>query len=141
MNANIENAHLLTDRFGQWPSFHDAEIISARFERSGPDAPYLELDIHLFEMTSKVDADGHYVLKNHTLARFRFCDIELEHFSWWNCQNAILDLHISISQQHESEDNIPRRIEVAIPAAYGCDAKLRCVAVKLLSAKDFAVSP
>ena len=73
MTIQIENEHLLTDRFGYWPSFHDAEILHVRFERTGPDAPFMECDIHVFEMTSQVGADGHYVLRNHTLATLRFC--------------------------------------------------------------------
>ena len=49
MTIEIENGHLLTDRFGRWPSFHDAEVVRARFERAGEDAPFMECDIHLFE--------------------------------------------------------------------------------------------
>ncbi|MBO3269828.1 hypothetical protein F1C16_07845 [Hymenobacter sp. NBH84] len=31
--AEIENVHLITEYFGHWPSFHDAEIISVCFTR------------------------------------------------------------------------------------------------------------
>jgi hypothetical protein len=41
----IDNHELLTRIFGKWPSFHDAEVLSLRLERSGnshDDGPVLE---------------------------------------------------------------------------------------------------
>ena len=141
MTIRIENEEALTSRFGQWPSFHDAEIIRARFERDGEDAPSLECDIHLFEITGQIGANGCYVLKNHTFVTLRFCDIELEGFKWWNCQNAILGLNIEPAEPVEFVDGKVRPIQVTIPAAYGCDAQLKCMAVKVVEAKDFTEQP
>lgn len=138
MTVKIENEHLLTDRFGRWPSFHDAEIVSARFERSGPDAPFLECDIHVFEMTTEIDEAGFYILKHHTLVTLRFCDIALERFAGWNEQNALwsLDIQPAVSADQSAQDSYS--IEVDMPSSYGCEAKLWCRAVKILNARDFA---
>lgn len=128
----IENEELLTNRFGRWPSFHDAEIVRAKFERQGDDAPYLECDIHVFEMTPEVDATGHYVLKNHTLVTIRFADIDLEDFTGWNHQNVLWNLVIA-----SVEEDSDRPIQVELPSTYGCYARLKCRSVKVIKAEDF----
>jgi Immunity protein 50 len=137
MTIKIGNKNLLTDRFGYWPSFHDAEILRARFERDGPDAPWMECDIHVFEMTSEVDSAGHYVLKKHTLVTLRFCDIGLEEFKWWNHQNAISSLHIGSFENPSKYDRQDWTIGVVIGSSYGCESKLVCTEVKVISVDDF----
>jgi len=134
----IENAHLLTKRFGRWPSFHDAEVVSARFERRGEDAPFLECDIHVFETTSDVDANGHYVLKNHTLVSFRFCDIDLDSFRSWNSQNVLSDLQMDATEQNDQLDEEYRPIQVEMPSSYGCEASLKCAAIKILKVEEYS---
>lgn len=138
MKIKIDNDNLLTDRFGRWPSFHDAEVIRARFEREGLDAPFMECEIHVFEMTSEVDASGHYVLRNHTLVTLRFCNIGLEEFKWWNDQNALSGLHIEPVEESTPYDRDDWSIEVVFGSSYGCEAKLVCTTVKVIAAKDFA---
>lgn len=137
MTIQIENAHLLADRFGYWPSFHDAEIVRARFEREGSDAPWLECDIHVFEMTSEVDSGGHYVLTRHTLVTLRFCNIGLEEFKWWNHQNVISSLHIAPNVNQAEYDRQDWTIEVVIGSSYGCESKLVCTAIKVMKVADF----
>ena len=41
--SNIQNEHLLTDVFGRFPSFHDAEVIGISLNRRGRDS-YAELE-------------------------------------------------------------------------------------------------
>jgi hypothetical protein len=137
MKSKIENASLLTDRFGYWPSFHDAEIVRARFEREGPDAPWMECDIHVFEMTPEVDLEGHYVLTKHTLVTLRFCDIGLEEFKWWNHQNVISSLDIGPVEDPGEHARQEWQTEVIIGSSYGCESKLVCTAVKVIRAEDF----
>jgi hypothetical protein len=66
----IENKQFLIDRFGRWPSFHDGEVVRVKFEREGPDAPFMECDIHVFNMTDDVDGSGHYDLNIMHLSQF-----------------------------------------------------------------------
>jgi hypothetical protein len=35
----VANAHALTQIFGYWPSFHDAEVLTMCFDRAGEDGP------------------------------------------------------------------------------------------------------
>jgi len=138
--VRIENQELLIQRFGRWPSFHDAEIVRARFDREGVDAPYMECDIHVFEMTDEVDSRGCYVLKNHTLVTLRFCRVGLESFEGWNGQNVLFDLKIRPAEPGDSyEEDLP--IEVELSASYGCSAWLKCTVIKVLRAEEFKMEP
>lgn len=132
----IENEHLLISRFGCWPSFHDAEIVRARFEREGPGSPSLECDIHVFERTSEVDRSGHHILKNHTLVTFRFCDIGLECFKWWNHQNVLSGLYIGPAGPKGEDDQEDWPIEVDMPSIFGCHVKLRCRAAGIIRVEE-----
>lgn len=129
----IQNKELLVNRFGHWPSFHDAEIISMRLERAGEDAPYLEVDIHVFEMTKQIAVKGHYVLKNHTRTTFRFCEISLEYLKWFNHQNVLSDLIIQKSNSADKE----HLIDVVMLSSYGCEVKLECERIKIVSATPY----
>jgi len=133
----IENDNLLTERFGYWPSFHDAEVVRVRFEREGPDSPLMECEIHVFEPTSEIDASGRYVLRNHTLVTLRFCKIGLEEFKWWNHQNVLSGLYIGPRKESGPHDPEDWTIEVGFGSSYGCDATLVCAAVRVVDAQDF----
>lgn len=134
--VRIENQELLTQRFGRWPSFHDAEVVHVRFERGGFDAPYMECGIHVFETTSEVDARGYYVLRNRTLAILRFCQVELESFKGWNGQNVLFDLKINHAQPGTGS-TADLRIGVELSSSYGCSAFFTCGAVKVVRAEEF----
>jgi hypothetical protein len=67
--GQILNSEALTGVFGSWPSFHDAEVLRIRLNRSGPGtSPALEADIHLFEISPEVGPDGTYRQDKHTRA-------------------------------------------------------------------------
>ncbi len=71
---NIINAEKLTAIFGRWPSFHDAHLKSVVIEESGQRS--VSVLLHVFQMTSAVDAQGFYVLQNHVLATLKFRGIK-----------------------------------------------------------------
>jgi hypothetical protein len=130
----ITNEEALTDIFGHFPSFHDAEIISIHLERDGEDAPFLEAKIHVFETTDKVDAQGRYVLKNHTLVTFRFTMIVMGEIKWFNHQNVLALLDIV---EVEPEKNEGCRFQVRFPSVYGCEASFSCREVVVIAAEPF----
>jgi hypothetical protein len=103
--TRIKNEKALTDIFGRWPSFHDAEIISIYLDRSGQDGPSLEAKIHLFEMTNRVDAKGYYVLKNHILVTFRFRAYPKNGRANQGCLNLVLE-KLSRGIQDRPADNM-----------------------------------
>lgn len=59
----IENQELVTEIFGEWPSFHDAEVVSLRLDRQGEgggeDGPTLDAAIHVWRTTEEVDPRGY----------------------------------------------------------------------------------
>jgi hypothetical protein len=125
---------LLTDIFGYWPSFHDAEIKWLRLDISAPEGahgPVLEFAIHCFEMTDKVAPSGAYVLQKHTLVHFRFgevSDVRLEEF---NQQNAIYGMEIS----DESGPGWERPyFRVSIDSSFGLGGSFHTVYPEIVSA-------
>jgi Immunity protein 50 len=119
----LEHAEQLTRIFGEWPSFHDAEVIRLTLDRSGPDGPTLEAQIHVFAMTSEVDATGHYVLKNHTLVTLRFTEVAIERLRWFNNQNVLSDL---IFSDLDPAVHDGRRFRVELPSSYGLEGTFEC---------------
>jgi len=131
IDGQIENAGALTGIFGEWPWFHDAEIISIRLER-GPERPSLEAVIHVFRMTDDVDDRGFFVLTNHTLVTIRFDGIVLYDFKWFNHQNVIDGLEIGPATNGEG------RFAVEMPSNAGCEARFDCDAIVVIAAVPFA---
>lgn len=129
-----EGASKLTDVFGRWPSFHDAEVLRLRMDRAAERGPSLQADIHVFEMTSEVDERGYYVLRHHTEATLEFCDIRLATCKWFNIQNVIDD-PLCEPLDADAEDGYVYRI--TIPSLHGVEIELDCKSIRVLSAKPF----
>ena len=86
----LPGAKALIKRFGRWPSFHDAEVVSLSLNRKGAST----LTLHIFRMTSQVDERGHYVCDLHTLVTFSFGEILGINLVDFNHQNVISELEI-----------------------------------------------
>jgi Immunity protein 50 len=130
----IDNAAALTDVFGRWPSFHDAEIHALRLDRGANEPPSLEADVHVFEMTPEVTPDGFYVLKNHTLVTLRFAGIDQLELEGFNQQNVLADLvlrDISLRQL------AVLKWEVEFDSSFGVGARFLCERISVLSALPF----
>lgn len=119
----VTNSRAVTEIFGYWPSFHDAEVLTMHLDRAGDDGPSLEVRIHVFEMTSEVDARGYYVLRKHTLVTLRFADILLSNLRWFNHQNSLSGLRIF---QAESDASDGHGIVVSFGSNHGVEADLTC---------------
>jgi hypothetical protein len=87
---SIVGAQELHDWFGYWPRFHDAEIVSLHLNRRSPSF----LVIHTWEMTSKVDDRGFYVLEKHVVVEFVFDDVVELELGGFSHQNVIFGLDI-----------------------------------------------
>ena len=122
MNA-IEHRDRLTSIFGQWPSFHDAEVIRLVLDRAGPEAPTLETQIHVFAATPEVDSTGHHVLTKHMLVTLRFTDVDLESLDSFNEQNVLFELSFSSIPPVEHEG---RGIRVEMASSFGLAAAFEC---------------
>jgi len=88
----IENARLVTDHFGYWPTFHDSEIISITFERTlDKESSSAMLRVYSFEMTDKV-IGRHYQLIKHCFVDIEIKDLIKIEIEGFNHQNALLAL-------------------------------------------------
>lgn len=133
-SLHIENAAALTSVFGRWPSFHDAEVISIQLDRSGDDGPSLEARVHVFCMTSDVDARGFFVLTDHTLVSLRFSNLILLNLKWFNAQNSLSDLSV---QQVSPAEHDNRAFRVSFNSNHGVELELLCDRIAVRSVESF----
>lgn len=97
----IEGHEQVIARFGQWPSFHDGEVLRVLLDRlsqsaSGAYVPTVELHVRGWIMGPEVTEEGFYKLNNDSVVRLLFEDIfdfELEGF---NQQNVLSSLALSL---------------------------------------------
>jgi hypothetical protein len=136
IESKIQNSHLLTDIFGRWPSFHDAEVLRIALDRNEarPFFPYLQAMIHLFEMTPQIDERNRYVLKNHVAVTFRFLEIyklELEDFNQQNVLEVLSIIDVSDRQLERI------KFEVSFDGSVGVSAKFQCNSISLERVEPF----
>jgi hypothetical protein len=67
----VSSGEKFVHRFGGWPSFHDANIHLFNRLANGI-TETITITVHLFRMTSKLDANNYFILELHTLATLRF---------------------------------------------------------------------
>jgi hypothetical protein len=116
----LGNHELITDAFGYWPSFHDAEIHRFVLERTEVDGvrdvPCIEFIVHVHEMTSQTDEKGHYILQKHHRVHFKFEGISELKLEGFNHQNVVFSLEF----ERISNDN--SSLKVTLEPCYGVDA-------------------
>jgi hypothetical protein len=87
--SDIPGAAELFAWFGQWPSFHDAEVLLLHLNRTGPS----QLQVHTWQRTQEVDERGYYVTQKHVVVTFileQISDLELNGFSVQNVLSALV---------------------------------------------------
>jgi hypothetical protein len=132
----IENSNKLTDIFGYWPSFHDAEVIDLHLwrghlepEKNVYQFPVLTIRFHLSEL-AKDNTEGHLIMKHHTLAALRFHDLdESNEFRSFNYQNVIFELRI---EKLSGEQKGSNRFDVWIDPSMGIGANFKCRRIEVL---------
>jgi Immunity protein 50 len=133
----IKNSSLLTDIFGRWPSFHDAEVISIELFRdpNGTNEPSLRAKIYVFEATPEVDSRGFFILKNHVLVTLIFRGIDDNSIAGFNQQNVLSDIAITDISSRQLDQ---LRYEVHFPSLFGVEAEFKCRAIEIEAVEPFA---
>ena len=141
--ALVEGSERLTEIFGRWPSFHDAEVIEFNLWRGDvePEArryifPVLTTKIHLWELTAEVDATGHFILRHHTLATLCFHDVDSLRMDGFNHQSTIFGLSIA----REEPEGAQPYLGVEFKPAFGISAAFRCYRIEVLDARPVETS-
>jgi len=120
---HIKGAKLVTDVYGHWPSFHDAEVLRIVLDRgTSVDGPTLAMDIRTFEMTNETDAEGYFILRNEKVVSFRFISVTELELGDFNLQNVLFDLRID----RVCEEGGDAHFEVSLNPSYGVSALFRC---------------
>ncbi len=130
----IENVELLTNFYGVWPCFHDAEVISLHLDRSGEEGPYLEAKVYVFDATSEIDDKGFFILKNKAHVTLRFTKIILDHINDFNHQNVLSSMDI---KEINSANPEGMNYNIKMVNCYGGGVSLNCQKIKVLDVSPF----
>lgn len=130
--AYLENHQAVTDFYGCWPSFHDAEVHSISIGRDtllfdDVTEVSLELVVHCFQMTQSVKDDGYLDLLKHSLVHFEFKEVDHVTLAHFNHQNAIYGLGF------EDANSDPARFKVSIVGAHGLDGSFTAGKGRIIS--------
>jgi hypothetical protein len=71
MTPDIPGAETVASWFGEWPSFHDAEILSVHINRGGRS----QIRVYAFATGSRKDPTGHFVREHEAIVVFEFQNI------------------------------------------------------------------
>lgn len=130
----IEDHHLVTDVFGRWPSFHDAEVHRVVLAREGS-RPSVELLLHGWVMTSEVTPSGHYKLEHQSLVHFRFEQVSDLQLDGLNHQNVLSGLELDLIEGQEL-----RQLAVELGHCYGLSGSFKALHAKVLSVVPYGGS-
>ena len=131
---HVENAVALTDIFGYWPSFHDAEVLTLHLERADKDGPSLEARIHVFHRSDRIDERGFYIREHHTIATLHFANIDLNDLGGFNGSNVLSEIEI---EEVDPAANEGRRLGVSFASSFGESLDLRCDRISVKAVEPF----
>jgi hypothetical protein len=122
----ITDSRKVVAHFGEWPHFHDMEVVSAAFDRRGPDAPWAEFVVFVWTYTGRLSSMGHYEQHRHALVRFRCERVTENCLEGFNNQNVLDRLNFTAGQG----EGAPMRIEFA--SVYGVGGFIECARVNVI---------
>jgi hypothetical protein len=129
----VIGGELLTSIFGYWPSYHDAEVLWLRLDRTpseGTYGPVLETLIHTFEITDEIEPNGSYLLKNHVLVHFRFHEVVQLRLDEFNHQNSLFGLSLTDLRERQWEHI---QFQVSLDPSFGLGCSFQCHKVEIVS--------
>jgi hypothetical protein len=120
-STKLHGSELIEEKFGYWPNFHDAEILTISLDRVDPSLSIRILigHWHLGETPAESRIDKHYE------ADLLFHDIDSLELWDFNHQNVIGSLTLSlVTERRWSRDE--ERIKVEIETAFGLRGSFTC---------------
>jgi hypothetical protein len=117
----IINHEIVTEHFGYWPNFHDAEILRFELDRRHvvkPPGPSLSFDVHVFEVAPETDELGYCKFEKHCIVTFEFDNVRLLAFEGFNHQNAVYEITFDMVRDVDHVE----RIEVHVNSSHGVSA-------------------
>ena len=138
MTVEIQRAELLTDLFGHWPDFHDADLLSLQLTASKE--AILEAEFEVAEMSDEVDGGGYFRDRQRARTRLRFTRVARARLLDFYDQNVLSELSIGPAGDVYAEaigPNTPqsrRRYRVRWQSAVGCEGDFLCDGIEVLEA-------
>jgi hypothetical protein len=128
----IINYRLVTDWFGRWPAFHDAEVLSMALDR-GPletaAGPSLTVRLHAFQPTPETEDRGYFRVIKHAIITLEFAGMEEVTLEGFNCQNVIFQLDLA----EAANDEGPSALDVCIHSSFGVGCGFRSTFARVKS--------
>jgi hypothetical protein len=140
----IENEQILSDLFGHWPDFHDAEVIALRLDASDHSGPTLEAEFAIAEMSNEVDERGFFRDRQRVRATLHFHRVARLRLTDFLYQNVVSSLELSTTTPQEFDEFLGtgpegrRKYRVTWGSSIGCRADFLCDAIEVQSAVPFA---
>ncbi len=134
----IKNVEKLIEVFGRYPSFHDAEILSIKLERSfdkRSSNSALTAKIRIYQARERFNnSEEKFIRWKNYEVDFEFSDIKLLQLENFNHQNVINDLIVKTLPTSETERHV---FSVQIESIFGCEAFFKCNKVEIVQIKSF----
>lgn len=125
----VENYHLVTTTFGEWPSFDDFEVVSILLERSHDgEELWPEFTIQFLGFCQKAVTEGPN--RNSYLLTFRFGGVENPRLEGFNHQNALNGVNIKSKWSERLKQDM---FDVELVQGFGVGAKFDCREIEVLS--------
>jgi hypothetical protein len=139
----VENHEKLTNHFGCWPSFHDAEVIDLHYWRGDikpgdwDDSnvfPVLTVQVLILRATQRDHDSG----KPDILTTLRFYDVEDFKMEGFNHVNQIVDFSVTSQERgvFANGDKLPPWLLISFKQGFGISTAFRCFRVEILEAVE-----
>jgi hypothetical protein len=131
----VENREALIHALGEWPTFHDAEVISVSLNRGDPSGPVLTLEVYTFTVSSQTDSRGWFVKPREVIVVMEFLDVSSATLMDFNAQNVLSSLRI-----FEDSTTPESFLKVVLSPLYGLSAEFNCQRARVRSVKELPTS-
>lgn len=130
--SRIVNHEVVIQRFGYWPSFHDAEVLKVTFEAHPGYRATVTFLIETQEFINELDTRGYYKQFNNCQIELNFTGIHEMNFEDFSHQNVIFDLEFK-------EDG--EFIECSFSSSVGLVASIKAEEAFVLSLVPIELTP
>ncbi len=120
----VIDASKVTSHFGEWPHFHDMEVVSVTLDRRGPAAPSAAFTVFAWSYTGRLAPEGHFEQQRHALIQFCCEEVYGSELEGFNHQNVLDGLDFAVADG---------TVRVSFPSIFGIGGFIECARVKVLS--------
>lgn len=118
LHRMVEGHEAVIGWFGEWPSFHDAEVLSLRLNRSATSS----LEVLTWRTRSETNDAGHYVRDKFAVITFSLESISSLELTEFNHQNVIGELTL---------EKVEGKIRLHLYPCYGLNGYLEAHSVRV----------